>query len=157
MKRFRALARQSPAIVISLIALTFSLGSGAGYAASVAVQHPAATKITWHGLSLRNGWQAGAKEFKGTRNPAYTVSNGIVYITGATYRTNQKDSLPSVIATLPKGARPTHILWFTAFNEAAQGGSFIEIDPAGDVSVAGSGGDENYFTSLAGIEFPLGS
>jgi hypothetical protein len=157
MKRFRALAHQSPAIVISLTALTFSLGSGAGYAASVAVQHPAATKITWHGLGLRNGWQPGSKEFKGDGNPAYTVSNGVVYITGATYRTNQSDSLPSVIATLPKSARPKHDLWFTAFNEAANGGSFIEVSPNGNVSVAGSGGDENYFTSLAGVEFPLGS
>jgi hypothetical protein len=88
MKRFRALARQSPAIVISLIALTFSLGSGAGYAASVAAHHPAATKITWHGLGLRNGWKAAAKGF-GTGKPAYTVSNGVVYLTGAASRINR--------------------------------------------------------------------
>jgi len=29
--------------------------------------------------------------------------------------------------------------------------------PNGDVEVGGNGGDENFFTSLAGIEFPLGS
>jgi len=27
----------------------------------------------------------------------------------------------------------------------------------GDVEVLGNGGDENFFTSLAGIEFPLGA
>jgi len=27
----------------------------------------------------------------------------------------------------------------------------------GNVEVLGNGGDENFFTSLAGIEFPLGS
>jgi len=48
-------------------------------------------------------------------------------------------------------------LWFTALNEAASGESWIAVLPNGDIEVGGNGGDENYFTSLAGIEFPLGS
>jgi hypothetical protein len=31
------------------------------------------------------------------------------------------------------------------------------VYPNGNVQVYGNGGDENYFSSLAGIEFPLGS
>jgi hypothetical protein len=155
-KRFRALASQSPAIVISVVALTFSLGGGAGYAASVATSHPA-TKITWHKLGLMNGWHAAVADgFKGEGVPALTVSNGVVYLTGVARRAANSASLPA-IAILPKGDRPRHYLWFPAFNYAANGESSIEIQPTGKIIVLGNGDDENYFTSLAGIEFPLGS
>jgi hypothetical protein len=149
--------RQSPAIIISLIALTFSLGGGIGYAASATTAKAPATKITWHALGLKGQWRNAAKAGFAVGGPAYTVSNGIVYLTGAVDRANQSLSLPAEIAVLPKGARPTHNLWFGAFNEAASGGAFIEIASSGAVIVGGSGGDQNYFTSLAGIEFPLGS
>jgi hypothetical protein len=150
--------RQSPAIIISLIALTFSLGGGAGYAASVATGNASATKITWHLFGLQNHWKPWSSgKHPVTGAPAYTVSNGVVYLSGACHRLNQTLPIPSVIAVLPKGARPAHQLWFTAFNEASAGGSFIEVTAAGQVIVGGSGLDENFFTSLAGIEFPLGS
>jgi hypothetical protein len=153
MGRFRSTARQSPAIIISLIALTLSLGGGAGYAASVASAKAPVTKITWHALPLVHGWKGAGKAFH-TGNPAYTVSNGIVYLTGTV---DHAGTAPSELGVLPKGARPKHTLWFAAFNEAASGGAFIDIAPNGDVFVGGSGGDDAYFTSLAGIEFPLGS
>ncbi len=159
MSRFRTMMSQTPAIAISLIALTFSLGSGAGYAASVVASRPAAApKITWHALPLRNSWKAAGSTF-GTGNPVYTVSNSIVYLTGVAHRINQGSSIPSVIGVLPRSARPKHSLWFTAYNYAAAGESAIAVFPNGDVEVlAGSTpGDQNYFTSLAGIEFPLGS
>lgn len=155
MNRFRALAGQSPAIIISLVALTFSLGGGVGYAATVA-QSPAAVKITWHALALRNKWTPAPKGFAVGR-PAYTVSNGVVYLTGVADRANQSLPIPSVIGVLPVGARPAHNLWFTAYNYAANGESAIEVARNGDVEVFGNGGDENFFTSLAGIEFPLGA
>ncbi len=154
MGRFRSAVRQSPAIIISLIALTFSLGGGMGYAASVATAKASSTtKITWHALSLVNGWHGAGKAFR-TGNPAYTVSNGIVYLTGTADHAGT--SLPT-LGVLPKGARPTHNLWFAAYNESASGGVFVEIVTNGDVIVGGSGGDQDFFTSLAGIEFPLGS
>jgi hypothetical protein len=146
--------RQSPAIIISIIALTLSLGGGAGYAASVATSRPAPVKITWHGLSLRQGWHAAAKGY-GAAKPSYTVSNGVVYLTGAASRTNP--SLPSIIGVLPRGARPAHVLYLAGFNYAASGGVDFDVFPNGDIEVLGSGGDQSYFTSLAGIEFPLGS
>ncbi|HUA41836.1 MAG TPA: hypothetical protein VMA32_09730 [Streptosporangiaceae bacterium] len=59
--------------------------------------------------------------------------------------------------TASEHKRPKHALWFTALNEAASGESWIAVLPNGDIEVGGNGGDENYFTSLAGIEFPLGS
>jgi hypothetical protein len=80
-----------------------------------------------------------------------------VYLTGVVDRANQALPIPSVIGVLPRGARPSHSLWFTAYNYAAMGESDIAIFPNGNVEVGGNGGDENFFTSLAGIEFPLGS
>jgi hypothetical protein len=154
MSRFRTIMGQSPAIIISVIALTFSLGSGAGYAASVVASKSSAPKISWHALPLRNGWQAAGKAFD-AGNPEYTVSNSIVYLTGVTDKSST--SIPSVIGVLPRSARPKHNLWFTTYNEAASGESSIGVFTNGDVEVFGNGGDENYFTSLAGIEFPLGS
>jgi hypothetical protein len=155
MGRFRTIMNQSPAIVISVIALTFSLGGGAGYAASVAAK-ASPPKITWHALSLRNGWQPGQKNFGSSiGNPAYAVSNSIVYLTGVTDRTTL--TVPSEIGLLPKSARPKHDLWFEAFNYASTGESQIEVRSNGQVIVLGTGNDQYYFTSLAGIEFPLGS
>jgi hypothetical protein len=153
MKRARSIVTQSPAIILSVIALIFSLGGGAGYAASVATSHPAVTKIHWHALSLRNGWHSAGPAFH-VGNPEYTVSNGVVYLTGVADRSNT--SLP-VLGVLPKGARPRHLLSLPAFNYAANGESSLEISPNGDIQVLGNGGDEYYFTSLAGISFPLGS
>jgi hypothetical protein len=158
MNRFGSIIRQSPAIIISLTALTLSLGGGVGYAASVAAGNAQVTKITWHALPLRNQWRDAVKGgFTGEGNAEYTVSNAVVYLTGVVDRANQGLPIPSVIGVLPKGARPVHRLWFAAFNESASGGSEIAISPNGQVEVLGSGGDENFFTSLAGIEFPLGS
>jgi len=154
MSRFRTIMNQSPAIVISVIALTFSLGGGAGYAASVAAK-ASPPKITWHALSLKNGWKAAAAAYH-TGKPEYTVSNSIVYLTGVASRANQSAPLGE-LGLLPKSARPKHDLWFTAFNYAGGGESSIEVGSNGQVVVLGNGGDENFFTSLAGIEFPLGS
>ena len=68
----------------------------------------------------------------------------------------QQHRLPA-IAILPKSDRPKHYLWFPAFNYAANGESSIQIQPTGKIIVLGNGDDEYYFTSLAGIECPLGS
>jgi hypothetical protein len=154
----RSFARQSPAIVISLIALTFSLGSGAGWAASDVTTHPAkaAPKPTWHALSLKNQWKAAAKGY-GAARPQYTIVNDVVFLDGAASRANQTLPLTQVIGYLPKGARPSHVLFFAAANYALNGESSIYVFPNGAIEVLGNGGDENYFSSLDGIEFPLGS
>jgi hypothetical protein len=154
---------QSPAIIISLIALTFSLGSGAGYAASVVTKpaatdpatsvpaKPAATKITWTPLHLVNGWHAAGKA-DDAGNPAYTVSGGVVYLTGVADRAK---STTAALGLLPKAARPAHDLWFDTLNLEGSGNSFIEVEASGYVITGGNG--QNVFTSLAGVEFPLGS
>jgi hypothetical protein len=151
MRSLRAIAQQSPAIVISVIALTFSLGSGAGYAASVAVSHPAA-RITWHNLGLKNGWHGAP--FRGTGKPAYTVIDGVVYLTGSADRSNNPSVLP-VLAVLPRSARPRHDITFAIFSSAALTPAWAEVSPNGEVFISGADASSN--TSLAGITFPLGS
>jgi len=150
MKRFRSVMGQSPAIVISLIALTFSLGSGAGYAASSATSHPAATKVTWHPLALTNGWKSAAPAFHGVGNPAYSISNGVVYLTGALDR----GSSSSAFAVLPRAARPRHTLWIGVYSGATSTQD-LEILANGKMFFAGA--NATYFSSLAGVDFPLGS
>ena len=157
MTRLRSLASQSPAIVISVVALAFSLGSGAGYAASTTTSHPAAAaKVTWHKLSLRNGWKAQPLYTSG--NPEYTVIDGVVHLNGvAVYGPNVgAANPPALIAVLPKAARPTHDLWLAVFNYSSLNSADLEIEPNGQIRVIG-GGDRAYFTSLAGVSFPLGS
>jgi len=158
MSRLRSLASQSPAIVISVVALAFSLGSGAGYAASTTASHPAAAaKVTWHKLSLRNGWKSAPAAFH-TGRPDYKVISGVVHLTGvAVYGPDVSSSSPAeLLGVLPKAERPKHNLWFSVFNYAASGSADLEIATNGDVDVIG-GPDAAYFTSLAGVSFPLGS
>jgi hypothetical protein len=149
MSRFRSIARQSPAIVISLLALTFSLGSGAGYAASVATSHPASpTKIIWHVLKLRNGWHTFSSALGA---PSYAIRNGVVYLAGGAARSGS--GLP-VLAVLPAGARPKHFLELGAFSSAANTPAALFIASNGDITP--SGANASYQTSLAGISFPVG-
>ena len=152
MKSFRSVMSKSPAIVISLIALTFSLGSGAGYAASVTTNQPATPAITWHPLSLLHGWRPAGGH---NGNPRYAVIGGVVYLTGVVTRSNNPNTLPAV-GVLPPAARPKHDLWFAGYNYLNVGVVSVEVAANGDVFVEG-GGDSYYFSSLAGISFPLGS
>lgn len=151
MGRFRSTMRQSPAIIISLVALTFSLGGGAGYAASVATaKAPAPTKITWHALKVLKGWHGNTDKLG---DPAYAVSNGIVYLAGtANYGTNVNP--PPVLAVLPKGARPKHELELVAYSAAADTPAAVYIYSNGDI--VSEGVNAYYTTSLAGISFPAG-
>src|SRR5215813_9691179 len=104
MARIRSMVRQSPAIAIATLALVFSLGGGAGYAASSA--HSAAAKITFHKLTLKNGWKPETANHVGV--PAYGISGGVVHLTGGMH---QPSGSVRKFATLPLAARPKHTLW----------------------------------------------
>jgi hypothetical protein len=71
MRRARRLLADSPALAISIVALVFALGSGAGYAASATAGRQLAV---WHKLKPASGWHGGLK---------YTVIDGVVYLSGA--------------------------------------------------------------------------
>lgn len=145
MARFRSLAAQSPAIVIASLALVFSLGGGAGYAVSTA---SSATKITFHTLTLKNGWSPDGLH---VRAPSCAVSGGVVYLTGGMHQTAGSNN---EFAVLPKGARPSHTLWIGVYSEATTT-SFLEVTTSRAMYIGGS--DDQFFASLAGVSFPVSS
>ena len=60
----------------------------------------------------------------------------------------------SEFAVLPKGNRPSHYMWITVYTLDGTSGT-LEIDPSGAMWASGASADG--FTSLAGVQFPLGS
>jgi len=153
MSRLRSVTAQSPAILISIVALVFALGSGAGYAAS---RHTVASSkdIKMHALTLRNGWVSSESVYK-SGNPSYAVQNGIVYLSGSAH---QPTAGSDIIAVLPRSARPKHNLWMPAYTFDGSVGS-VKIAANGTVYGfnATSSGLAQEYISFAGISFPLGS
>ncbi len=140
--------RQSPAIIISLIALTFSLGGGVGYAASATSSHAASTKITWHKLGLINKWH---EVFVTNGAPSYAISNGIVYLYGA-----MQGGTTGEFAVLPRAARPKNTLFIPVYNDDNSGGSaWLDVTPTGKMYI--NGPDDTILSSLAGVSFPAGA
>ena len=162
MRRVRALVPQSPALVISMLALIFSLGGGA-YAATAMTRHSAAdpaagsARITLHPLHLLNGWKSAAAAYK-SGAPSYGLSNGVVYLSGGMYQPIQGKAQ---FARLPARYRPATNLFITV--SVAQGltnfGTLF-ISPRGVMEVyapAGANTPVSDFTALSGVSFPLGS
>jgi len=149
MRNIRSVAAQSPAVVISLLALFFALGSGAGYAAT-AVAGPA--KITFHALHLVHKWQAGAPTIT-DGEPAYgTSGNGIVYLSGWLSRSTPPTGASGTFAILPKGLRPTHQedVTLTTVSDTT---AVAQITPDGGIFVFGPNAPQ--FTSLDGLSFAI--
>jgi hypothetical protein len=151
MSRLRTLTAQSPAIAISIVALVFALGSGAGYAASTVATAPA--RITMHGIALKNGWVSAQSTYN-TGNPSYTVQNGIVYLTGSVF---QPTPGSDYVGLLPKSARPKHNLYLSVYTVDATEGTLL-IEPSGKIFAYGASSDTDSedYTSLAGISYPAG-
>jgi hypothetical protein len=103
--------------------------------------------IKTHKLALKNGWKSEQSNF-GTGDPAYSVSNGIVYISGSL----AGGSNGSQVATLPKAARPAHQIYLSVDTYRETTGT-VEILASGAILVSGSSAAS--FTSLAGISYPV--
>lgn len=135
--------------------MAFGLGSGAAFAASQAPQagtHEAApASVTFHHLSLVNGWKSSQSQY-GSGNPSAGSSNGVVYLSGSLH---QPSGTSTKFATLPQACRPSHYLYLPIYTLGGGDGS-LEISPGGAVSLFGSG-DRRGYSSLAGVSYPLGS
>ena len=174
MRGVRTMARQSPAIVISLMALVFSLGGGA-YAATavngghaggtalasqlvartprtIASGRPAAATFRWQNLGLQNGWHTFLAD-----PPADSVVGGVVYLKGML---SQPTAGSGQFARLPIGARPAHTLFIPVSVDLGGGGSVgtLEIFRGGQIAVfSTSPADAKAATSLDGVSFPVNS
>lgn len=155
MRRLRTLTAQSPAIVISIIALVFSLGGGAGYAAAgsrtgqhrASTAQPRATAFTWHNLHLINGWKP-APDVVDSGRPAYALRGGIVYLRGAIY---QPVPGSGKFAFLPPGTRPAHNLLTIIYTSPGAAGTLVIATTGVMLAV---GGNAAVFSSLAAVSFP---
>jgi hypothetical protein len=150
MKSLRSVAAQSPAIVISVLALILSAGGGAAYAATSARRAPA---ITWHKLTLLHGWKSSQSQYD-SGNPEYSVSNGVVYLAGSLH---QASGTSQEFAVLPKAARPTHDLWITVYTMSGTSGT-LYIGANGDMAATSlTPADAQDYTSLATVSYPASS
>ena len=68
---------------------------------------PTITGVTWHQLTLTNGWVSGQSQEPGDGISAWTVRNGVVYLTGSVMQTSGTNG---EFAVLPSAARPAHVL-----------------------------------------------
>jgi hypothetical protein len=172
MGRLRSLITQSPAIVISLLAVALSFGGGAyasthhGHASnyppvrvsnSPAATQAAAAGVPWTSLTLINGWATENGAF-GTGNPKVSLQGGIVYLSGSLAQSTPGNA---TFANLPSSFRPTHNLYITVYtNGSTTGTLFIShggVMEAYSNTSCGSGNTAQCFTSLATVSFPINS
>lgn len=143
MRNIRALVAQSPAIAISLAALFFAVGGGAGYAATTIANDT--TRITMHALPLGKHWTGALK---------YGVNDGVVYLDGSA---GKSTSTFSCLTTLPKGARPTSAQLDIPVTFGSEGAGTIQVLSTGQVCAFPPQGGDTTFVSLAGVSFPTSS
>jgi len=164
MGRFRSLIAQSPAIVISLLAVVLSVGGGA-YASTQlsAANSPAASQtaiagVSWTSLSLINGWVSENGTFQ-SGNPKVAQQNGIVYLSGSLA---QPSGTNDEFAVLPSADRPTHNMWITVYTNGDSSGTLYighdgTMEAFSATSCNGSQSTAQCFTSLATVSFPVNS
>jgi hypothetical protein len=161
MGRFRSFIAQSPAIVISVLAVALSAGGGAyasTHLASGRASSAITTGVSWTSLSLTNGWVSENATFS-SGNPKVAIQSNIVYLSGSLA---QPSGGSAVFASLPASFRPTHNMWITVYTFAGTSGTlFIGKDGTMEASSSSScGASQNSaqcFTSLATVSYPINS
>jgi hypothetical protein len=143
MRSIRSLISQSPAIVISIIALSVAAGGGVGYASTVSA---GPTTVTMHALPLGKNWQGSLR---------YGVSGGVVYLDGTA---SKSTGAYSCMTTLPTAGRPASAQLDITVNLGTAVGT-LQVLKTGQVCpfLPPPGGSDFSFVSLAGISFPKSS
>jgi hypothetical protein len=150
MSRLRSLIGQSPAIAIASVALVLSVAGGA--TAATVSSGATAKSVTWHPLSLINGWRYGG--FSSFHAAYYVDASKIVHLRGSARLGNPAKA----VFRLPVSARPSHVISELIY---ASGGTpaAVAILPDGKVTVfdqTGTNSAVTDFTSFDGVTFPLG-
>jgi hypothetical protein len=127
-------------------------GGAQSFTSLAGVSFPAATTAT-QPLSLLNGWQSGQSAF-GTGDPAYTVTGGVVHLSGSLH---QPSGTGEEFTVLPPAARPAHDLWIMTYTADGAVGA-LEIMTDGEVDAFNNTGNAaQQYTSLAAIAYPINS
>jgi hypothetical protein len=140
MKRVRGMLAHSPAIAISMLALVFALGSGAGYAASTA---SSSGQPVFHRLKLAPFW---------TGRAWYTVVDGVVYLSGVVV--GHKKGHPEALQ-LPRSVVPNDLQEIPVSFGGIDGA--VSIFPNGEAFVIPPPHFKPGFVSLAGVSYPIGA
>ncbi|HET7016610.1 MAG TPA: hypothetical protein VFI65_21990 [Streptosporangiaceae bacterium] len=148
MKRMRGMLAHSPALAISMLALVFALGSGAGYAASTAATADGGhvPVLAFHHLKMGRGWDGDLE---------YAYSNGVVYLDGLTGALGTSPH-SAAMATLPRSLAPHDVLSIPA-NFGALGDGFINVFPNGKIRPIPPRRHEDGAVSVDGISFAAGA
>lgn len=138
------------ALTSAITALGAIVGAGSASAATAQPAAPAVTGVTWQQLTPINGWHSAQTHYS-TGNPAWTVRNGVVYLSGSVLQTSGTNE---ELAVLPAAARPSRVLYITVYTVSDTQG-WLTIYPTGQVYASASPySDAQEFTSLAGVSFP---
>jgi hypothetical protein len=179
MGRFRSLISQSPAIVISVLAATLSLGGGAfasthlvagpsqGSMHTLRLAHSQAahntasnltTGVSWTPIVLQNGWVSSNATFT-SGNPKVALQGNIVYLSGSLH---QSSGSSTVFGFLPSTFRPTHNMWITIYTyDGTSGTLYIAQDGTMELfsnsSCSGTLDSAQCYSSLATVSYPINS
>ena len=123
----------------NVTALSFSSLNGISFPATATARHK---------LTLINGWKS-AQAAWNTGDPAYTVSGGVVYLSGSL---SQSTAGGPVFAVLPKAIRPATVQYLPAYTFGGVIGR-VQIYPDG--LIFARFGQSRQFTSLAGVSYLL--
>jgi|GEM_PF-961527 len=148
----RAFAAATAVLAASVLALAFAPGAGSASAATRAVT-PAtvSTAATWHKLALIDGWRPASIYYPGTGTPSWTVSRGVVYLSGSIA---QPTGTSNEFAVLPLAARPAHTMYITVYTLGGTVGS-ITIYPDGRMAAYSTPpNNAQDYLSLAAISYP---
>jgi len=157
-----ALTRMAPVFVGPAVAVlsvlaaagTASAAVAARAAGQVAQQHgtarPAATKVSWHRMPLLHGWVTARNARFDIANPEYAISDGMVYLNGGL---RQPHSGSDTFGVLPRGYRPSHVLYFSMLAGSQGAAGVLQIDTNGSMHAYGGGAQT--FASLAAVSFPV--
>jgi hypothetical protein len=139
---------------ITVAALLLSAGSAGAagtrvhHAETTAVPQSPDVVVSWHQLHLINGWAEARGPSFPVGNAAYSIINGVVYLTGGIKRiSGAKDEF----AVLPKAARPVHLEYLPVISLGIASAA-VDIWPSGKMNAFY--GDAAGYTSLDGISYP---
>ncbi len=175
MRRIRSFAAQTPALVISVLAVALSVGGGAyasthmtpgpsqGPVHTLQVAHSQGTArsltagVSWNSIVLQNGWVSSNSSFA-SGNPKVALQSNVVYLSGSLH---QSSGSSAVFGFLPSTFRPAHNMWITVYTFGGTSGTlFIGKDgtmEAVSSSSCGSLNSAQCFTSLATVSYPINS
>jgi hypothetical protein len=180
MRRIRSIAAQTPAIVISMLAVVLCLGGGAYASTHHLVAGPSqgpihtlqaadnqgaadnapsnlTAGVSWTSLVLQNAWASSNSSFA-SGNPKVALQSNVVYLSGSLHQSTPGSP---VFAFLPSTFRPEHNMWITVYTYGGTSGTlYIGKDGTMEAvasGACGSGNTAQCFTSLATVSYPINS